>query len=133
MECAVNPSIYGAVSANGVALKGEQNAERFDYRITSATIDERPQVTFNNRVKENALRTLTIEKRLYDERYDPSAPRAHLLSHEQDPTAFQYRLYLSAGTDDALKPANMQTYYVKAPDGSYCRWDKGLQQFVSLG
>ena len=135
VECAVNPSIYRAVSANGVALTGVPDVDRLDYPIETATIDDRPQVSFVNYVRENALRTLTIEKRLYAEGYDPSAPQeahTHLLSFDDDSTAFQYRLYLSA-EDDTLKAASMQTYYVKAPDGCYCRWDKDLQRFVSLG
>lgn len=49
----------------------------------------------------------------------------------QDSTVFNFRLYLSNGSDDDLELANMAKYYVTDPDGMLCTWDSETLKFVS--
>ena len=78
---------------------------------------------FENHVDPSALRTLDIQKRLFNESNE-------LLTYEDDQTTFSYRLYLSNGSDDTLRLANMYKYYVRNPAGKLCRWDVDGQKFV---
>ncbi len=136
VECAVNPGIYDGVTANGTALRPGGSGERLDYAVQAASADERPQVGFDNHVRAGALRTLTIQKQLYDERYDfrsGADNSACRIDPGADSTGFNFRLWLAYGADGTMSPASMQTYYVRDPNGNYCRWDRTRQSFVSLG
>lgn len=128
-ECGINSAIYESVVANGTELEGTATSDegRYDYAVPPASIEERQKVEYTNHVKDSALRTLSITKRLFDA--DGTTP----INYPQDRTLFDYRLSLSGETSDTLTPAYMHNYHVKDPNGNYCRWDVAGQTFVSLG
>ena len=129
-ECGVNPEIYDVVKANNEVLAGEDsaNAGRKDFAVIPASMDDRPEVDFDNHVSEGAMRNIQITKKLYD------VDGKTLLTYPENSTLFNFRLYL--GTENAsavnLPLANLYTYYVRDPDGNYCRWDAAAQEFASL-
>lgn len=61
---------------------------------------------------------------------DGSKQAANLLQYEDDPTVFNYRLYLKNGTSDALELASLQRYYVLDPQRELCVWDTETQKFL---
>lgn len=125
VECGINNEVYDEVLVNGVEVHydpQDTNARKsFDSGWLSVL--ERPSITFNNHVNPNALRTLSVQKILLDE-------EDNVLSAEDDPTTFSFRLYLSNGSDDVLTLANMQKYYVADPEGHLCLWDSQTQGFT---
>ena len=129
VECGVDTSVYESVTVEqDDALTGtDRSGTRRDYSLGYKSTGERPRVTFVNEVRPEAIRDLTITKKLYQE--DGVTPI------ETDDAVFTYRLYLATEFDGDIDdtPANMHTYHVKASDGSYCRWDAAAQKFVSLG
>ena len=145
IECGVNTAAYESVSVNGTAVAGSvyanqdtpsasgnyQGTLRSDFGIDYATTEERPRVTFDNRVDQNALKTLSFTKKVYDEEGNPltAAEMAGITSE------FSFRLYLGNEYSGSGEPelADMYTYFVKDPDGNYCVWNIAQQGFVSLG
>ena len=129
VECGVNPDIYDQVTVNGVAAQGTetQNGNRLDYAVERATLANRAKVEYDNHVSEGAMRSLTITKKLYDKDGET------LLTRAEDPTAFNFRLYLGSenASSESLPVANMYPYNVKDDQGNYCKWENG--GFVSLG
>ena len=83
-------------------------------------------MNYVNEVDENALKTLTITKHVFEE--DGGAR----IRYPEDQTEFSFRLYLWT-ENDAPEVANMKTYHVKDPDGNYCRWDMQAKKFVKIG
>ncbi len=132
VECGVNPDIYDEVSANDKVLQGKTtgNEGRLDYAVAAATLNNRSSVEYVNHVSENAVRTLNITKRLWDQ------GGQNQLVYPADTTPFTMRLYLGTENDSAenLPLANMYPYHVKeSATGAYCRWDSATRTFVSLG
>lgn len=129
VECGINPGIYDKVEANDVKLEGEDTDGdgRSDYAIAEDNLENRPRVTYDNHVNPDALRTLTITKRLFAEDGETE------LTAEQDATPFTFRLYLGGENDEELELADMHPYLVKDPQGNYCVRDSAAQAFVSLG
>ena len=135
IECAVNPDIYDEVKVNGARVEGTatdnliNGTARLDFATGEDTLAHRAEVEYDNHVREGAMRTLEITKRLFD--VDGVTP----LHYPDDSSLFSFRLYL--GNEDAdpasLPLAFLYDYCVKDPDGFYCYWDEGLQRFVSLG
>ena len=128
IECGVNIEVYDGVYVNGVQVTGETIGNTKRRLFDSGWIDvvKKPTIVFENHVDRDALRTLAIEKRLYDEAGNEIPPG-------EDDNTFSYRLYLSNGADDVLRLANMHKYYVKDPEGNICSWDAQYKRFVSLG
>ncbi|MBQ4177184.1 MAG: hypothetical protein II640_06940, partial [Lachnospiraceae bacterium] len=131
VECGVNTDIYesaGVKEADCHEVSGTGYApNRADYGIEYARTKDRPRVTYVNTVKQEALRKLTITKKLFDE------TGVNEISAQDDPAVFSFRLYLGTEFDDEPELANMHSYYVKDPDGFYCRWDPSRKNFVSSG
>ncbi|MCR5061204.1 MAG: hypothetical protein K6A80_09290 [Saccharofermentans sp.] len=129
VECGVNNAVYDHVSCNGAEIEGNQvgTSSRYDYYSVEGRVDERPIIVFDNKISDNPFRSLNIRKRLIDK-------DDHEITREQDPTYFNFRVYL--GSENAriadLKPANMSKYRVKDPHGYYCKWVVG-SGFVSTG
>ena len=125
-ECGVNSQVYDTVYVNEDEVAGTATADpvRKDYATTAASIDSRPRVVYDNHVSDNAKRILTITKKLYD-------ADDNLIT--DDPTGFNFRLYLGNENESDISTASLQDYQVKTPDGYYCRWDKAAQSFVSIG
>ncbi len=120
VECAVNTGIYNDVKVNSQSVSGSAaGSGTMDYDSGWASIADRTKLTFTNNVDPNSLRSLTITKMLYD-------TGGNFISAEDDPTGFLFRIYM--GDDKDYYRAG--EYYVKDPDGNYCRYDNG---FISLG
>lgn len=148
VECGVDKKIYESVTVdtsreNEVLTETEVPApgggrSRYDYALDYVQISERPRVVYTNNVDQNALRNLTIRKRLY-------AEDGVTEIHHDDPifgvdsAIFGFRLYFRTenaevtATSDGFEPANMYAYHVKDNNGNYCYWDGSRQIFVSLG
>ena len=126
IECGVNTQVYDEVKVNGAAVSGTDtyDTNRKDFETTASAVADRKRVAFDNHVSNEAKRILTITKKLYD-------VEGNLIS--DDPTGFNYRLYLGGENVSDPETAALQDYYVKNASGEYCRWDVGNQQFVSLG
>lgn len=132
VECGVNTQVYEEVKVNDVVVSGESptgvaSGTYKDYGIPYDTTDKRARVIYDNKVDPDAQRTLTFSKKLYD------ANGVTPITSDEDSTTFDFRLWLGTEFDNELSLANMHTYHVKAPDGTYCRWDSSQKAFVSLG
>ena len=125
-ECGVNTQVYDEVRCNDELLTGTDttDAERKDFAIPPAKIADRKRVVYDNHVKENAKRTLTITKKLFDAEGHPVT---------DDVTGFDFRLYLGDENTDTPETAAIQDYCVKNPAGEYCRWDAAGETFVTTG
>ena len=137
VECGVNPNIYSKVLVNGVEISPTETAAysngRHDYGIEKMSAEDRTNVEYVNEINPNALRTLNIQKKLYEE-----DGTTEIINSD---ARFDFRLYLSGEYDNAIptiSPSNddlayMYNYHVKNRDGEYCRWDTGSGDFVSIG
>ncbi|MCR4814525.1 MAG: hypothetical protein K5879_06850 [Lachnospiraceae bacterium] len=130
VECGLNSEVYDTVSCNDDVLSGTTPVEgvhRVDYGCSVSTVSDRPVVRYDNHVKEGALRTLSITKKLLNESGDE-------LTIDEDATTFSFRLYLeNENATGSLDYANMYPYCVKDPQGNYCKWDATTGGFVSVG
>jgi len=126
VECGVNTQVYDKVKANDAAIEPETTPDtgRANFETAPAKVSERQRVVFDNHVSDAAKRTLTISKKLYDQDNKPIT---------DDPTGFNFRLYLAGENDTDLEVASLQDYCVKDPKGNYCKWDAEAQEFKSLG
>ena len=128
VECGINTDVYNSVTVNGgreevTAFQGSgYPANRSDFGIEYASTDSRSRVNYVNGVDQDALRTITVTKKLFRE--DGETP----LSYHDDGTYFTFRLYL-ASEYEGLDVADMHSYHVKDPDGYYCRWNRERQKF----
>lgn len=127
VECGVDTRIYNEVRENNQLLTGQQvtgEQEYYkDFPIEPAAWEDRSIVTYDNHVSDQAKKTLTIKKELYD------------VNHEKisDPNAkFSFRLYISDEIEGEPQPINMGRYHVKDPQGNYCIWDASIGTFSSL-
>ena len=127
-ECGVNSNIYDAVSVNGKPVTGVPAGDHsYNYSSPEEVIEQRKVVKFDNHVSPDALRILSITKKLFDVNGNP-------LHYEDDPTGFRFRLYVGEGQDlDGMGYYRMDSYYVKSPDGNYCYYDFNSQAFNSIG
>ena len=134
VECGINPDVYDTVTVNGDEpiveptqhMVGE--TARCDYATPDASLTGRPEVKFDNHVNDAAVRSLTITKKLYD------VDGKKVLTDEDDPTAFSFRLYLGSENEssDDLPASYLYPYLVKDELGNYCKWDAQAKKFVSL-
>ena len=125
VEVGVNSQVYDQVKINDEVVVGTPaGTNRMDFTTAPARVYERPRVVYDNHVSENAERTLTITKRLVD----IDGNQIH-----DDPTGFNFRLYLGTENDTEPTVANTQDYYVKNPNGEYCTWDIAHQCFATTG
>ncbi|MBQ9872582.1 MAG: hypothetical protein IJM27_11740, partial [Eubacterium sp.] len=127
IECGINHEVYDEVSVNGTTITGTAigDSGRNSYDSGWLSVIERPRVSFKNHVDPDGLRTLTFRKELKDK-------DGTILEPDDDPTVYNFRLYLSNGVDDStLSLAYMAPYYVRDMNGYYCYWDSGSQKFVA--
>ena len=136
VECGVNSALYRDVSVNGHSIPATQSyADGYkDYGIEAAEVKDRTNVAYNNEVDPDALRTLVIQKKLYEE------DGITEITAENESTTFSFRLYMNGEFDPEITLSNkgsyaayMYPYKIMAPDGTYCRWDVGSQKFISVG
>lgn len=129
-ECYVNTSTYDVVKVNEQNTEGTNTSVtgRKDFTTEPSSMEDRPKVDYVNHVKSGAARILHIKKKLYDE--DGTTE----LHYPENSSLFSFRLYL--GKEDAsgnLPLASLYSYYVRDPNGNYCKWDINEQKFISLG
>ncbi|MCR5292202.1 MAG: hypothetical protein K6E28_04880 [Eubacterium sp.] len=132
VECGINNEIYNEVKCNQETLTGTANGTRHDFQCSNSDVISRPAVLFENSLNADALRSVSITKELKDENGNP-------LTYEDDPTTFNYRLYLQNESDSGNMPyAYLHKYFVKDPDGNYCQYVPGATDeeegsFASIG
>ncbi len=128
VECGINPEVYDTVKCNDEVLAGtpEASSSRLSFSNGVGTVADRPVAAFDNHVREDAMRSLSMIKKLYDS----SGNELH-----DDTSTFSFRLYLDNENSEysVLEYANMQPYYVKDPNGNYCRWDAAAGTFATTG
>ncbi len=126
-ECAIDTDTFDWVKANEERLNGEtipDSENRKDYPIEESTVAGRKKVIYENHVSQNALKSLTIMKRLWqddnktEEIFSGTAPEA-------DNTEFRFRVSIGNAVYNTGK------YYVKDPEGYYCIYENG--GFASTG
>lgn len=130
-ECGINTTAYDEVRVNGDPVTGTPIAADpggvfKDFRTKDAETIKRPVVTYDNHVNQSELHTLKCTKVLYD------ADETTELTEEEDPTGFEFRLYL-AGEDSEPELAYIRKYYVRNPEGILCMWDEPTEQFIPTG
>ena len=132
IECGVDTNVYESVKIkeSNQELTGAQGSgyqeNRKDYAVDYESTDDRPKVTYVNKVRET--RTLTIQKNLYD-----ALGNLQSESEANSSTTYDFRLYFGTEFDtDVNTPADMYQYHVKDPDGNYCKWDETQQTFVKI-
>ena len=125
VECGINDEVYDSVKINGVAASPASitGSGRSSYDSGWISVAQRPSIVFENHVDPDSLRTISIEKTLFDE-------SGQELTAQQDQSVFSFRLYLSNGTDDNLTLANMAKYYVTDNSGHLCRWNAESRKLV---
>lgn len=126
VECGLDENVYDVVKVNGDPVTGRAAGnDRKDYNCGAARVIDRPAVTYDNHVNNNAIRDLSFTKKLYDE----NNQELH-----NDLTTFDFRLYLGAESADLanLAYANMHRYRVISPSGKYCSWS-AASGFVETG
>lgn len=126
VECGLDENVYDVVKVNGDPVAGTAaGTERKDYNCGTATVRDRPAVTYDNHVDSDSIRDLSFTKKLYDE----NNQEVH-----NDPTTYDFRLYLGAesATLANLAYANMHRYRVISPSGKYCSWS-ATSGFVETG
>ena len=142
IECGVDTEVYEQVLMNGEEITGtlynntdsgseeDTTNRRKDFGIDYETTGNRPRTEYRNKVAPGVMRTLSFEKVVYDTDGTPMTPE----QTANVSAKFSFRLYLDNEFADQnnLSPANMYHYYVKAPDGSYCRWNSEAQRFDPL-
>ena len=142
IECGVDTEVYDQVSVNGEAITGTlynntdtgaasgTDVRRQDFGIDYETTGNRPRAEYSNQVAPGVMRNLSFEKLVYDSEGNPIPEE----QYENISEKFNFRLYLGDEFSDEndLAPANMYSYYVKAPGGSYCRWNQVNQRFEPL-
>lgn len=130
-ECEVSTQYYDQAIVNGINTPQISVGDHVaNYQNSKATVFDRRLVSFVNHVDPDALRTLTITKRLYAEdgvtelqSDDPSNTSTY------DDSLFNFRLYLG----EELDYYRLGQYHVKDPNGNYCVYDNTIQRFVSTG
>lgn len=130
VECGINTDVYESVSANGHILPGTSESgypeNRKDYGIDYETTDERARVKYTNMVDPDALRTLTLDKKLFRE--NGVTP----IDYDEDDITFSFQLSLASEFEE-LGDGDLYTYHVRDKHGNYCRWNTQSQHFESLG
>ena len=135
VECGVNPSLYEKVYVNGNEMNptSTDSNGRGNYAIQPAKAKDRTNVKYVNQIDPDAIRTLNIQKKLYEE------DGVREIRAENCDARFNFRLYLSGEYDSAITPQNksgyeayMYNYHVKDASGNYCYWDSTAKDFRSL-
>ena len=138
IECGVDKDIYTVSSNAEEALQEvDPSTEGDGHIVTSgnvrdmitqyAQVSEQPSISFDNAINADNIRSLNITKKLYTDKSKETE-----LTAEDDPTTFNYRLYLSNGTSGKLELANMVKYYVLDPEYHVCSWDADEAKFVTV-
>ena len=138
-ECLVDTNTYDAVYATGSndplpPTTDTQDSQIItkDFAIEDSTVANRKEVVYTNHVNPDALHSLTITKKVWEEE-----AKEHEIS--DDDGLFEFRIFL--GTQEAThdgQPVTVYTpygnspYYVKNSAGEYCYYKKNVG-FESTG
>ncbi|MBO4878385.1 MAG: hypothetical protein J5501_10295 [Ruminococcus sp.] len=125
MEVETNTEVYDQVLINGV-LTSPTDSTKYDirkcYQSGWMILTDSPRIEFNNKVNPDGLRTMTINKRLFD-------VNGQEIDEDQDNTVFKIRLYLSGeDPNEPLVAADMHKYRVRDPEGYLCKWNDAHQR-----
>ena len=125
-ECGMADDTYDRVTVNGEEVYPDPTAVagRSDYQTEAVSIAGCKKVIFDNHVSNDALRTLTVTKKLWED-----MGKTRPITAEQDGTGFRFRIYLGQDAD-GYTVYNTGKYHVKDPEGHYCIYQGG---FVSTG
>lgn len=132
VECGVNTDVFKDVKVNDASIYADgqlhpgASDKHKDFGIDYKSTKDRATVKYENEVDPEALRTVTITKKLFREDGTSRIP------FDEDSTMFQFRLSIASEFDE-LSPADVYTYHVKDGDGNYCYWDKANKCFASTG
>ena len=132
VECGVNTYVFKDVKVNDASIYADgqlhpgASDNHKDFGIDYKSTKDRATVKYENEVDPEALRTVTITKKLFREDGTSRIP------FDEDSTMFQFRLSIASEFDE-LSPADVYTYHVKDGDGNYCYWDKANKCFASTG
>lgn len=119
---------YG-VSSGGTGTAASPNRLK-DYVIADSTVAGRKKVIYDNHVDKNVVKSLTITKRLWEDE-EKTRPVYSGNGADADNTEFKFRIYIGKEGDDNYSVYNTGKYYVKDPEGYYCKFENG--GFVSTG
>ncbi len=129
IECGINTEVYNHVYFNGAEIQGKSvgNPNRKYYESDWIDVDKSSTALFTNHVADKAIRTLYIKKKLYNE--NGCDDEGNLLTYEDDPTMFKYRLSLSNEATGNIERADRYKYYIVSPDFYLCKWNPELQKY----
>ena len=127
VEISLNKDIYEDVVINEDTTpitpdEEDVGGNRYSYDSGWLSVESNSHITFNNKVNEDGLKNLKIKKELYDS-------EGNMLSEDDDPTTYGFRLYLSNGVSQDLELASMYKYRVTDEAGYYCYWDSSIRRF----
>ena len=130
-ECDVDTRLYDQAIVNGISTSQIAVDEHMvNYQNSKSTVFDRRLVTFVNHVDPDALRTLTITKRLFAKDGTTELQSVDTSNvNTYDDSLFNFRLYLG----EELDYYRLGAYHVKDPNGNYCTYDSTTQRFVSTG
>ena len=94
-----------------------------DHIDEAQTVRQRKKVIFENHVSSDALKNLTVTKRLWQDDNKTN-------EITDDPTLFRFRIYIGKETSGEYKVYDSGTYFVKDPDGNYCDYSERDESFV---
>lgn len=147
-ECAMDsPATYDWVKINDALTNGStvapqeyngnpvddsttiQAGGRLDFDTKEAKVSDRKKVVYENHVNAEALKTLSITKRLWQDEQMKNEIFSGI-GEDADNTGFSFRVYIGMedGTYTFYKNG---PYRVKNPQGEYCYFHQG--DFVSTG
>ena len=148
-ECAMDsPATYDWVKINDAESEGSaaapqqynnspvtedtdiQASGRLDFNTTQALVSERKKVVYENHVAGDAMKNLTITKRLWQDE-NRTTQTFSGTGADADNTEFSFRIYIGKNGDGTYALYKNGPYRVKNPDGEYCYYYHG--DFVSTG
>ena len=129
VECGINTEVYDIASIdNAPPADTTEFGEHFaNFDSGELLLSDHPSIFFENFVKDNSVRTLTVKKILYDE----NGENGNVITKADDDTRFSFRLSLSNGSGSTVDLTNRYNYYVADDQGKLCKWDPSIQDFVS--
>ena len=129
VECGINTEVYDIANIdNAPPQDTTEFGEHFaNFDSGELLLSDHPSIFFENFVKDNSVRTLTVKKILYDE----NGENGNVITKADDDTRFSFRLSLSNGSGSTVALTNRYNYYVVDDAGKLCKWDPSIQDFVS--
>ena len=90
-----------------------------DYKTAETTVSGQKKVIYDNHVSEDALHSLIVTKKLWQE-----YAKKTKITADEDETTFRFRIYIGKDGED-YTVYNTGKYYVKNPAREYCIYQNG--------